>query len=69
LNGIKSQFILILIFKNIPEVTFLKLCKYNKKLQERIGLSINDYKKYNQIEIELILKEDYNIELKKYPDS
>lgn len=50
-------------------MTFLKLCKYNKKLQERIGLSINDYKKYNQIEIELILKDDYNIELKKYPDS
>lgn len=47
LEGIKSQFVLNLIFKNLPEVTSLKLWKYNKKLQERIRLSINDYKKYN----------------------
>ena len=33
----------------------LNIMKYNKKLQTRLNISINDYKEYSEIEIELKL--------------
>ena len=47
------------IFKKI--ISFMKrnkslvIMKYNKKLQKRLNISINDYKEYSEIEIELKL--------------
>ena len=51
---IRSQYILKRIFQNASEKTYLGLIKYNKKLQLKLGKTIDDYKKYNQIVIELI---------------
>ena len=33
---------------------FLKIIKYNKNIQNKLNISINDYKEYNHIEIEII---------------
>ena len=51
---IRSNFILKNIFKNLPQKTFLGIIKYNKSLQNKLSISINDYKDYNEIIIELI---------------
>ena len=44
----------------------LEIIKYNKRLQKRLNLSINDYKEYNQlyIPIEIELKIDSTIDSK-----
>jgi len=51
--GIKSQYILKKIVQNIEYNIFLNLIKYNKKLQQKLYMSIEDYKIYNQIEFEI----------------
>ena len=54
----KSIFILKKIFNIIIKNKLLDIMKYNKKLQKRLNLSINDYKEYSEIfssiEIEII---------------
>ena len=50
---IKSKIILKKIFKNIENKIWLKTIKYNKNLQNKLDISIEDYKKYNQIEFEI----------------
>ena len=56
---IKSNFILRKFFDILKENKSLSIIKYNKKLQKRLNININDYKEYSQfytpIEIELIL--------------
>ena len=32
----------------------MKIINYNKRIQQKLNISINDYKKYNEIEIEII---------------
>ena len=58
LNNIKSKFILKKIFDNLKRNRQLKIVKYNKKLQIRLNISIQEYKNYSEtctpIEIELI---------------
>ena len=34
------------ILSNLSKKKFLKIVKYNKRIQSRLGLSINDYKDY-----------------------
>ena len=62
-NLIKSKFILKKIFNNIQNNNILKIIKYNKNLQNRLGFGIDDYKEYGKIiiELELILERDYNL--------
>ena len=60
LENIKSSFILKVIFNVLTERKKLEILRYNKKFQNRIYLSIVDYKKYLQIEIDLILKDELN---------
>ena len=59
---IKNDYILKKIFLNLKNKKFMEIIKYNKKLQKRLKVNINDYKEYSQlyssIEIELII-EDY----------
>ena len=50
---IKSKFVMKKITKKINHKRFLQLLKYNKKIQKKIYISIQDYRKYNQIEFEL----------------
>ena len=55
LNEINSKYILKKVFKYIPEGIFLKLISHNKKLQKKLKLGIEDFKKFsNQIIIDAI---------------
>ena len=59
LENIKSRYILSKIYNNIPIKKKLGIVKYNKKVQNRLNLSIKDYKKYyEEIEIEIIPAKD-----------
>ena len=60
LLNIKSKFILKRIFGNIKENKILKIVKYNKMLQNRLNKSLNDYKEFLNIEIEIIPVEGEN---------
>ena len=58
LKNIKSNYILSKIYDNIQKRKYLEIVKYNKKIQNRLNLSIKDYKEYSEIftpiEIEII---------------
>ena len=55
---IKSDYFLQLLFNNLSKRKSLEIIKYNKKIKERINISIKDYKEYSElyssIEIEII---------------
>ena len=53
-NKIKSKYILKIIFSYINPKISLGIIKYNKKIQSKLELSLEDYKGYNQIEIDII---------------
>ena len=59
---IKSKFVLKRIFQNIKENKFLDMIRYNKIFQKKFNISIQNYREYNQIEIELkqIIHSDKN---------
>ena len=58
LENIKSKYILQKIIDNLQRKKLLELFKHNKKTQNRLEISTNDYKRYSEefstIEIELI---------------
>ena len=54
LNKIRSKYILRIIFKNLQKIKTLGILKFNKKLQNKINITKNDYKVNSEIEIELI---------------
>ena len=54
IENIKSRYILQKLYDNIPIKKKLGIVKYNKKIQNRLNLSIKDYKEYSEIEIEII---------------
>ena len=54
LEKIRSRFILKRIFDNLKENKFLETIRYNKEIRNKLDISINDYKEYLQIEIEMI---------------
>ena len=62
-NQIKSKHILWKIFNSIKQNKLYKIIQYNKRLQNKLGLSINDFKRYTQIEIEveIIPEKKYNL--------
>ena len=57
-KNIKCNYFLIGLFDNLDQKKSLKLIKYNKNLQNRINININNYKEYleiySPIEIEII---------------
>ncbi len=57
-DNLKSVYFLAKIFENMKKSKHLEIIKYNKKLQQRLNLSLNDYKDYSQLytPIELELK-------------
>ena len=57
-DNLKSDFFLIKLFDIIKKNKSLQIMKYNKKLQKRLNISINDYKEYSKIEIELTLDDN-----------
>ena len=55
LDGIKSKYILKEVLDFIQPETYLKIFNYNKKMQDKSDISLEDYKKYsNRIVIEVI---------------
>ena len=54
LKEIKSKYILVQICSNVNEKLLLKIIKHNKKLKSKLNISLNDYKNYGKIVIELI---------------
>jgi len=56
--NLKSDYILKKIFDNIQKNKALEIIKYNKYIQKRLNININDYKEYldiySPIEIEII---------------
>ena len=56
INEIKSKYILQYIFEHVCQRIILNLSKYNKLLQKKMDISLNDYRLFNQIEIEIIPK-------------
>ena len=61
-ENIKSRYILSKIYDNITKKKKFEIVKYNKKIQNRINLSVNNYKEYSEIftpiEIEIIPTKD-----------
>ena len=45
INKIRSNYIIKRIYENINKKNSLELIKYNKKLQKRLNIEFNDYKK------------------------
>ena len=63
-ENLKSNYFLQKIFEHIKRNKSLKIIKYNKKIQNRLNISIKDYKEYSEIyssiEIEIIpIKNEY----------
>ena len=58
IDNLKSKYILQKIFDNLPKKKSFEIIKYNKKIQKRVNIDINDYKvfreKYSEIIIEII---------------
>ena len=54
IEKIKSRYILSKIYNNMTIKKKLEIVKYNKRIQNRLNLSIKDYKEYCEIEIEII---------------
>ena len=61
-ENIKSRYILSKIMDVMPKKKGLEVVKYNKKIQNRLNLSIKNYKEYSEtftsIEIEIIPAKD-----------
>ena len=62
LNNLKSDYFIRKLFEYISKRKSLETIKYNKNIQKRIGININDYKdyseKYSSIELEIIPMKD-----------
>ena len=58
IKKLKSNYILKKIFNYLQKKKSLEIFKYNKKIQKRLNININNYKEYpeiySSIEIELI---------------
>ena len=52
-ESIKSKYILKRIFKYLSETKLLKIIKYNKVIQNKLDINIDDYKNISKIVIEL----------------
>ena len=56
LNNIKSKYILQQVFSNIKEKKKLEINKYNKNLQNKLEINIDDFKNFHfRIEIEITI--------------
>ena len=52
-ENLKSDFIFKKIISFMKKNKSLNIMKYNKKLQKRLNININDYREYSEVEIEL----------------
>ena len=61
---IKSKYILQQVFAIVYKKKKLQIIKYNKEIQKRIDININDYKNYCEIIIEITPMKNINFYLK-----
>ena len=55
LDNLKSDYFLQKLYDNMIKKKKLEIVKYNKRIQNRINLSVKNYKEYSEeIEIEII---------------
>ena len=52
-DKLKSDYFLRKLFDFLKEIKSLNIIKYNKKLQKRLNINIDNYKECSKIEIEL----------------
>jgi len=52
---IKSKYILKLIFSHLKESIFLKIIKYNKRIQRKLEIKLSDFKNYSELYSEIII--------------
>ena len=58
-ENLKSDYFLQKLYNNMTKKKKLEIVRYNKRIQNRINLSVKDYKKYyEEIEIEIIPTKD-----------
>ena len=57
---IKNKFILKKIFNFLTKNKTLSLIQYNKSIQQKLNIDINNYKNYYEIEIEIIPAKNKN---------
>ena len=48
-KNLKNDYFLQKLFHNLLKKKSLDIIKYNKKIKERINISIKDYKEYSEI--------------------
>ena len=48
-QDVKSKYILQKIFNNIRKDKAIKIVRYNKNIQNKINININDFKEYSEI--------------------
>ena len=57
-KNLKSDFFIYKVFDILTKIKSLEIIKYNKNIQKRLNISINNYKEYSEIyskiEIEII---------------
>ena len=58
LDNVKSKYILKIIFNNLGETKLLKIIQYNKLMQNKLGITIDNYIEHSKIEIELEISKD-----------
>ena len=61
LNEIKSRYILKHIIKHLEKIKFLEVIRYNKSLQNKINITLNDYKEFASIELEVLFEPELPI--------
>ena len=54
LNKIRNKYLLKTIFDNLLELKQFQLIKYNKKIQNKIEISLQDFQLFKKIIIEII---------------
>ena len=65
-ENIKNRYILKIIFDHLKESKLLQIVKYNKNIQKRLDIDLNDYKTFKKIILEIIpiQKKDLDIFIK-----
>ena len=55
IDNIRSHYILKIIFDHLREKRYLQIISNNKKIQNKLNISMINYKNYKRIEIEIEL--------------
>ena len=65
IDNIKCHYILQIIFNHLNERKYLQLVVNNKAIQNKLDMSIDNYKNYKRIELEIELMKEQNYSKKK----